>query len=109
MSQTVTDRSKDLLGSGDDPSAIPTWYGGAIFAVILLFSVYLLVYLSDMEKLNVFDRSIQAESRWLHQVKNKQGQQLETYTWTDIDNNRVSIPLEQGREKVLKRYGNSEQ
>ena len=109
MSQTVTDSTKDLPGSGDDPSAIPTWYGGVIFAVILLFSVYLLVYLSDMEKLNVFDRSIQAESRMLHQVKSKQVQQLETYTWTDIENNRVSIPLEQGREKVLKRYGNSEQ
>ncbi|MDE0960041.1 MAG: hypothetical protein OSB09_04605 [Planctomycetota bacterium] len=109
MSQSDEMNDQDLPGSGDDPSAIPTWYGGVVFTILFLFSVYFLVFLADREQVNTFDQSIQSESRWLNEVKSRQEQQLESYTWTDAENNRVSIPLEQGREKVLKRFGPSGQ
>ena len=109
MSQSDEMNDQDLPGSGDDPSGIPTWYGGVVFTILFLFSVYFLVFLADREQVNTFDQSIQSESRWLNEVKSRQEQQLESYTWTDAENNRVSIPLEQGREKVLKRFGPSGQ
>jgi membrane associated rhomboid family serine protease len=109
MSQSDAIDNDDLPGSGDDPSAVPTWYGGMVFTILVLFSVYFLVFLADSEQISRFDHSIRSESRWLNEVKSRQEQQLETYSWTDAENNRVSIPLEQGREKVLKRFGHSGQ
>ena len=109
MSQPDAIDYDDLPGSGDDPSAVPTWYGGVVFTILFLFSVYFLVFLADSEQVNSFDRSIQSESRWLKEVKTQQEQQLDSYSWTDAENNRVSIPLEQGRQKVLKRFGPSGQ
>ncbi|MBT5737882.1 MAG: hypothetical protein HOI29_04840 [Planctomycetes bacterium] len=109
MSQPDAIDYDDLPGSGDDPSAVPTWYGGVVFTILFLFSVFFLVFLADSEQVSKFDQSIQAESRWLKEVKSHQEQQLESYSWTDAENNRVSIPLEQGREKVLKRFGPSGQ
>ncbi|MGE4618181.1 MAG: hypothetical protein AAEJ04_00070 [Planctomycetota bacterium] len=109
MSQVENSSVEDLPGSGDDPSAIPTWYGGIAGTVFFLFSVYLLVFLSDREQEIAFERSIRNESRWLNQVEEKQQSQIDSYTWTDRDNKRVSVPLDQGRQEVLRRFGNTEE
>jgi len=94
-------------GSDDDPSVAPTWYGAVIFLIVFLFTVYLLVFLSDREKELVFDDSIRRENRSLHEVRILQNSQLDFYTWTDRENNRVSVPLKQGRQEVLRRFGNT--
>ena len=105
MSQADSTTIKELPGSGDDPSAIPTWYGGIVFLIIFVFTVYLLVFLADREQGLAFDRSIRGESRGLKEVRQQQNTQLQGYTWTDRENNRVSVPLEQGRQEVLRRFG----
>lgn len=98
---------EELPGSGDDPSAIPTWYGGVVFFILFLFSVYLLVFLADWEQETIFDQSIRGESRVLQEVQELQNTQLDNYTWTDRENNRVSVPLEQGQQEVIRRFGNT--
>lgn len=105
MSQTESTTINNLPGSGDDPSAIPTWYGSTIFIILFLFTVYLLVFLADREQEIAFDRSIRGESRGLQEVQQQQTTQLHGYTWTDRENKRVSVPLDQGRQEVLRRFG----
>ncbi|MGE4633207.1 MAG: hypothetical protein AAEJ47_09230 [Planctomycetota bacterium] len=107
MSQTESTTIERLPGSDDDPSAVPTWYGGVIFVILFLFTTFLLVFLADREQELVFDDSIRRESRTLNEVRKSQNTQLDEYTWTDRENNRVSVPLEQGRQEVLRRFGNS--
>ncbi len=109
MSTSEVTTEHSLPGSGDDPSPIPTWYGSIVFAILFVASVYLLVFLADMEQLNADEESFRNGNRSLQQVQEQQQSQLESYTWTDADNNRVSIPFQQGREKFLKRYGSTDQ
>ena len=105
MSQTESETIERLPGSDDDPSAVPTWYGGVIFVILFIFTVYLLVFLADREKELVFDDSIRRDSRTLNEVRKLQNTQLDSYTWADRENNRVAVPLEQGRQEVLRRFG----
>jgi len=96
-----------LEGAGDDPSAIPTWYGGIVFTIIFVVSAYLLVFLTGIEEASVLEERNRYQSRELEEVQGIQNSQLKNYSWTDRDNNRVSIPIQQGKEEVLKRFGTS--
>ncbi|OUU24535.1 MAG: hypothetical protein CBC13_03310 [Planctomycetia bacterium TMED53] len=96
---------EQLEGAGDDPSAIPTWYGGIVFTILFVVSAYLLVFLTGIEEEAVLEDRLRYKSRELEEVQGIQNSQLSSYTWTDRDNNRVSIPLEQGKNEVLRRYG----
>ena len=104
-SQTSDSELQNLEGAGDDPSAIPTWYGGIVFTILFVVSAYLLGFLTGIEEEAVMEERNRYKSRELEEVQGIQKSQLNGYTWTDRDNNRVSVPLDQGKNEVLKRYG----
>ena len=104
-SQTQNSELENLEGAGDDPSAIPTWYGGIVFTILFVVSAYLLVFLTGIEEEAVTEERNRYKSRELEEVQGIQQSQLNGYTWTDRDNNRVSVPLDQGKNEVLRRYG----
>ena len=104
-SQTSDSELQNLEGAGDDPSAIPTWYGGIVFTILFVVSAYLLVFLTGIEEEAVMEERNRYKSRELEEVQGIQNSQLNGYTWTDRDNNRVSVPLDQGKNEVLRRYG----
>ncbi len=97
---------ENLEGAGDDPSAVPTWYGGIVFTILFVVSAFLLAFLTGVEEEAVLDERIRYKSRELEEVQSIQSSQINGYTWTDRDNNRVSVPLEQGKNEVLRLYGN---
>ena len=45
-SQNQNSEPENLEGAGDDPSAIPTWYGGIVFTILFVVSAYLLAFLT---------------------------------------------------------------
>lgn len=104
-SQNQNAELENLEGAGDDPSAIPTWYGGIVFTILFVVSAYLLVFLAGSEEESVIEERNRYKSRELEEVQGIQNSQLNGYTWTDRDNNRVSVPLDQGKNEVLRRYG----
>ena len=104
-SQNQNAELENLEGAGDDPSAIPTWYGGIVFTILFVVSAYLLVFLTGIEAESVIEERNRYKSRELEEVQGIQNSQLNGYTWTDRDNNRVSVPLDQGKNEVLRRYG----
>ncbi|MGB1661365.1 MAG: hypothetical protein ACPHP7_00850 [Planctomycetota bacterium] len=104
-SQNQNAELENLEGAGDDPSAIPTWYGGIVFTILFVVSAYLLVFLTGIEEESVIEERNRYKSRELEEVQGIQNSQLNGYTWTDRDNNRVSVPLDQGKNEVLRRYG----
>ena len=104
-SQNQNAELENLEGAGDDPSAIPTWYGGIVFTILFVVSAYLLVFLAGSEEESVTEERNRYKSRELEEVQGIQNSQLNGYTWTDRDNNRVSVPLDQGKNEVLRRYG----
>jgi len=69
-------------------------------------SAFLLAFLTGVEEEAVLDERIRYKSRELEEVQSIQSSQINGYTWTDRDNNRVSVPLEQGKNEVLRLYGN---
>lgn len=104
-SQNQNSEPENLEGAGDDPSAIPTWYGGIVFTILFVVSAYLLAFLTGYEEEVVDQEMNRFKSRELEEVQGIHNSQLNGYTWTDRDNNRVSVPLEQGKNEVLRRYG----
>lgn len=104
-SQNQPAELENLEGAGDDPSAIPTWYGGIVFTILFVVSAYLLVFLTGIEEESITEERNRYKSRELEEVQGIHNSQLSGYTWTDRDNNRVSVPLDQGKNEVLRRYG----
>ncbi|HIA26986.1 MAG TPA: hypothetical protein EYN79_02540 [Planctomycetes bacterium] len=95
--------------SGDDPKSVETTYIGLAFAVLLAVTVIAVVFLTYRQQYLEAQRSVITPSfATLKEVREIQEVQLNGYTWVDPGNNRVTIPIEEGRARVLEEYGDPE-
>lgn len=92
-------------GDYDDPLATPTYVIGIVGTIILIATVIMVQTLSHEvldyqgEKMSVRDYLEITE------LQKKQTAELEGYTWTFPEEDRVSIPIGEGVQKVLETYG----
>ena len=92
-------------GDFDDPLAGPTYVIGLVGTVILIATVLLVHTLSNNLGGSVQDEQLERDYFEITEVQSEQREQLEGSTWTIPTEDRVSIPIEEGVERVLQRYG----
>ncbi|MGA1488673.1 MAG: hypothetical protein ACO4B3_06645 [Planctomycetota bacterium] len=93
-------------GDYDDPLATPPYILGLVGTVILIATVVLVHTLSNNTGQSMQDEALERDYFEIQQVRARQQEQLSSTVWTIQEEDRASIPIQQGMERVIEQYGN---
>ena len=79
---------------------------GLVGTVILIATVVLVHTLSNNTGQSMQDEALERDYFEIGQVRARQQEQLSSTVWTIQEEDRASIPIQQGMERVIEQYGN---